>query len=165
MTATVVKGKQPSARAARERSPWQRPDRRNTNRQRGSMRATSVLGNAKSERHRKTHGVEPGGAGRKFMHLTWGDPRPARDGEVSRGRSSVDARRKAGGAKGRRTTKVRSVNHLGSMAGRATKQRGATTAVATPAARRVRAGGFRACTAARGPSRTSSGKEAAEDAQ
>jgi hypothetical protein len=33
------------------------------------MRAISVLGNAKSNRHRKTHEVELGGAGRKYMHL------------------------------------------------------------------------------------------------
>jgi hypothetical protein len=33
------------------------------------MRVISVLGNAKSNRHRKTHGVELDGAGRKYMHL------------------------------------------------------------------------------------------------
>jgi hypothetical protein len=33
------------------------------------MRAISVLGNAKSNRHRKTHGVELDGAGRKYRHL------------------------------------------------------------------------------------------------
>ena len=33
------------------------------------MRAISVLGNAKSNRHRKTHEVELDGAGRKYMHL------------------------------------------------------------------------------------------------
>ena len=81
-------------------------DRRNTNRQRGRMRAMSVLGNAKSNRHRKTHQVEPDGTGpkRMFMHLTRGDLRRESGGEVSRGRSSEEARRKAGGAKGRRTT-------------------------------------------------------------
>jgi len=34
----------------------------------------SVLGNAKSNRHRKTYPVEPGGTGRKYMFLlgeTW----------------------------------------------------------------------------------------------
>ena len=81
-------------------------DRRNTNRQRGRMRAISMLGNAKSNRHRKTHQVEPDGTGpkRMFMHLTRGDLRRESGGEVSRGRSSEEARRKAGGAKGRRTT-------------------------------------------------------------
>jgi hypothetical protein len=33
------------------------------------MWAISVLGNAKSNRHRKTHEVELGGAGRKYMPL------------------------------------------------------------------------------------------------
>jgi hypothetical protein len=33
------------------------------------MWAMSVLGNAKSDRHRKTHEVELDGAGRKYMHL------------------------------------------------------------------------------------------------
>lgn len=80
-------------------------DRRNTNRQRGRMRAISVLENAKSNRHRKTHQVEPDGTGPKkmFMHLTRGDLRRKSVGEVSRGRSSEEARRKAGRAKGRRT--------------------------------------------------------------
>ena len=70
------------------------------------MRAISMLENAKSNRHRKTHQVEPGGTGpkRMFMHLTRGDLRRESGGEVSRGRSSEEARRKAGGAKGRRTT-------------------------------------------------------------
>jgi hypothetical protein len=81
-------------------------DRRNTNRQRGRMREMSMLGNAKSNRHRKTHQVEPDGTGPKkmFMHLTRGDLRRESGGEVSRGRSSEEARGKAGGAKGRRTT-------------------------------------------------------------
>jgi hypothetical protein len=81
-------------------------DRRNTNRQRGRMRAISMRGSAKSNRHRKTHQVEPDGTGpkRMFMHLTRGDLRRESGGEVSRGRSSEDARGKAGGAKGRRTT-------------------------------------------------------------
>ena len=55
-----------------------------------ALRAISVLGNAKSNGHRKTQRVEPGGAGRRFMELTRGDPRPEREGEVSRGRSSEE---------------------------------------------------------------------------
>lgn len=82
-----------------------RHDRRNTNRQRGRVRAMSVLGNAKSESHRKTHQVEPDGTGRKFMHLTRGGLLCESAGGVSRGRSSEDACRKAGRAKGRRTEK------------------------------------------------------------
>ena len=69
------------------------------------MRAMSVLGNAKSNCHRKTHPVEPGGTGRKFTRLTRGGlPRESGAG-VSRGRSSEDARGNPGGAKGRRITK------------------------------------------------------------
>lgn len=67
-----------------------------------AMRAMSVLANAKSNCHRKTHRVEPGGTGRKFTHLTRGDLRRESVGEVSRGRSSEDARGNPGGAKGRR---------------------------------------------------------------
>jgi len=75
------------------------------------MRAISVLGNAKSNSHRKTHQVEPDGTGPKimFMHLTRGDLRCESGGEVSRGRSSKDARRKAGGAKGRRIERANRV--------------------------------------------------------
>ena len=51
----------------------------------------SVLGNAKSNRHRKTHEVEPGGPARKFRHLTRGGLLRENAGEVSRGRSSVEA--------------------------------------------------------------------------
>ena len=67
-----------------------------------AMRAMSVLENAKSNRHRKTHRVEPDGTGRKFMHLTRGDLPRESAGEVSRGRSSEDRRVTAAGAKGRR---------------------------------------------------------------
>jgi hypothetical protein len=34
----------------------------------------SALGSTKSKSHRKTHSVESGGTGRKFMRLTWGGP-------------------------------------------------------------------------------------------
>ncbi len=66
------------------------------------MRAMSVRENAKSNRHRKTHLVEPDGAGREFMHLTRGDLPRESVGDVSRGRSSVDDRANPVGAKGRR---------------------------------------------------------------
>ena len=66
------------------------------------MRATSVLGNAKSNRHRKTHLVEPDGTDREFTHLTRGGLPCESEGEVSRGHSSEDARGNAGRAKGRR---------------------------------------------------------------
>ena len=81
------------------------------------MRAMSVLGNAKSNSHQKTHRVEPDGAGRKFMHLTRGDLWSESSGEVSRGRSSEDNRVTAVGAKGRRVRTVRSTERT-SKAGR-----------------------------------------------
>jgi len=84
-------------------------DRRNTNRQRGRMRAISVLGNAKSNRHRKTHQVEPDGTEtHMFMHLTRGDLPCESEGEVSRGRSSEESRGNTEGAKGRRTQEAKS---------------------------------------------------------
>jgi len=87
-------------------------DRRNTNRQRGRVRAISVLGNAKSKSHRKTHQVEPDGTESKmFMHLTRGDLRWESGGEVSRGRSSGESRGNTEGAKGRRTKRGPSANH------------------------------------------------------
>jgi len=70
------------------------------------MRAISVLANAKSNGHRKTHEVELGGAGRKYMHLTRGDLEHESVREVSRVRSSEEARRKSGGAKERRVKRA-----------------------------------------------------------
>ena len=52
----------------------------------------SVLGNAKSNRHRKTYQVESGDAGRKSWHLTRGDLPSESLGGVSRSRSSEEAR-------------------------------------------------------------------------
>jgi hypothetical protein len=51
----------------------------------------SVLGNAKSNRHRKPHEVEAGAASRKPWHLTWGDLCRESGRGVSRGRSSEEA--------------------------------------------------------------------------
>ncbi len=88
-------------------------DRRNTNRQRGWVRAISVLGTAKSNRHRKTHSVEPGGTGSTvFMHLTRGGLRRESGGGVSRGHSSEDALGNLGVAKGRRTKRRPSASPL-----------------------------------------------------
>jgi hypothetical protein len=123
-----------------ERSPDQRHDRRNTNRQRGRVRAMSVLGNAKSKSHRKTHQVEPDGTGRKFMHLTRGDLARESAGEVSRGRSSEDSRRKAAGAKGRR---IERATNVWSKPRSQLKQVGAERNSATRATSPVEAGGFR----------------------
>ena len=72
-----------------------------------AMRATSVLGNAKSNRHRKTHRVEPDGPDGEFTHLTRGDLPGESEAGVSRGRSSEDTRVTAGGAKGRRDGETR----------------------------------------------------------
>lgn len=91
--------------------------------QRGMARAMSVLGNAKSNQHRKTRNVEPGGTGRKFMHLTRGDLRRESCGEVSRGRSSEEIRRKAEGAKGRRTTERATKTGLRKPGGKASETR------------------------------------------
>lgn len=69
----------------------EKDDRRNTNRQRGWLRAMSMLGNAKSDCHRKTQQVEPDGPSGKFWDLTRGDLCGESCGEVSRGRSSEEA--------------------------------------------------------------------------
>lgn len=57
-----------------------------------AMWAISVRENAKSNRHRKTHRVEPDGTGRKFMHLTRGGLVCESARGVSRGRSSKEGR-------------------------------------------------------------------------
>ena len=72
-----------------------------------AMRAMSVLENAKSKSHRKTHRVEPDGTGRKFTHLTRGGLRHESVGGVSRGRSSEDAWGNPGRAKGLRAGETR----------------------------------------------------------
>lgn len=72
-----------------------------------AMRAMSVLGNAKSNCHRKTHRVEPDGTGRKFTHLTRGGLRRESVGGVSRGHSSEDAWGNPGRAKGLRVGETR----------------------------------------------------------
>ena len=80
-----------------------------------AMRAMSVLANAKSNRRRKTHRVEPGGTGRKSMDLTRGGLPHESEGGVSRGHSSDETSRKAGRAKGRRTSRRRSTDRLREM--------------------------------------------------
>ena len=67
-----------------------------------AMRAMSMLANAKSKSHRKTHRVEPDGAGRKITHLTRGDLWGESPRGVSRGHSSEETRVMAGRAKGQR---------------------------------------------------------------
>jgi len=50
----------------------------------------SMLGNTKSNSHRKTCHVESDATSRKIAHLTRGDLQALLRGEVSRGRSSVE---------------------------------------------------------------------------
>ena len=120
-------------------------DRRNTNRQRGRVRAISVLGNAKSKSHRKTHPVEPDGTESKkkmFIHLTRGDLRWESGGEVSRGRSSEESRGNTEGAKGQRTKRGPSANHpAGSRREESRNNPGvATTATTRVGGKRVEGG-------------------------
>ena len=67
-----------------------------------AMRAMSVLENAKSNRHQKTHRVEPDGTRREFTRLTRGGLPSESEAGVSRGHSSEEARGNPGRAKGRR---------------------------------------------------------------
>ena len=95
-----------------ESSGEQRDSRRNTNGPRGRTRVMSVRVHAKSYRHRKPCLVEPGGMDRQWVFLL-GETSGARaPGGVSRGHSSVDAGRKPGGAKGRRTAETAQFGEL-----------------------------------------------------
>ena len=98
---TVVKGQGSGREAVAERSPRQTTDHRNTKRQGGRMRATSVRGNAKSKVHQDASS-RAAWHGRKAHVLTQGDLFCESGTGVSRGHSSEDAVRKHGGAKGRR---------------------------------------------------------------
>ena len=98
---TVAKRQGSGRETVAERSRRQTPDHRNTKRQRGRMRATSVRENAKSKAHQDASS-RAAWHGRKVHVLTQGDLLSESETGVSRGRSSVDAMRKHGGAKGRR---------------------------------------------------------------
>jgi hypothetical protein len=87
--------------AVAERSPRQSPDHRNTKRQRGRVRAASVRANAKPQAHQGASG-RAAWPGMRVHVLTQGDLTCESRPGVSRGRSSEDAVRKRGGAKGRR---------------------------------------------------------------
>lgn len=101
MEVTVAERQGSGREAVAERSRRQNTDRRNTNRQRGCAWATSMLGNAKSDLHPDARS-RAGRRGMKVDVLTRGDLRGESRGEVSRGRSSDESRRKAEGAKDRR---------------------------------------------------------------
>ena len=99
---TVAEGQGSGRETVAERSPRQTADHRNTKRQRGRMRATSVLANAKSKAHQDASS-KAAWPGWKAHVLTQGDLLKARArAGVSRGHSSEEAERKHGGAKGRR---------------------------------------------------------------
>ena len=72
-----------------------------------AMRAMSVLENAKSNGHRKTHRAEPDGTGRKFAHPPRADPSRESGGAVGRSRSREESRANPGGAKGRRMRRAK----------------------------------------------------------
>ncbi len=99
---TVAKRQGSGREAVAERSRRQTPDHRNTKRQRGRMRATSVLRNAKSKDHQDASS-RAAWHGRKAHVLTQGDLSSESRTGVSRGHSSDEAVRKHGGAKGRRS--------------------------------------------------------------
>ena len=91
MESTVAEGQGSDREAVAERSPRQTADHRNTKRQRGRMRATSVLGNAKSKVHQDASS-RAAWHGWKAHVLTQGDLLKAKArAEVSRGHSSEDA--------------------------------------------------------------------------
>ena len=105
MAVTVAERQGQSREGEAERSRKQMCERRNTNGQRGRVRATSWLGTAKSKGHQDASGRVRRRA-QKVHVLTRGDLRRESAGEVSKDRSSDEARRKQGGAKGRRTERL-----------------------------------------------------------
>ena len=128
MRVTVAEPQVRGREAQDERSGKQTCDPRNTNRQRGRMWAASVPLTTKPEAHQDACGRAGGRAG-KVQVLTRGDLLCESAGEVSRGRSSADALRKQGGAKGRST------NEHGSTAScRARRETSGTHGVAVKAA-------------------------------
>ena len=105
MAVTVAERQGRTREGQAERSRKQMCERRNTNGQRGRVRATSWLATAKSKGHQDASGRVRRNA--QTVHiLTRGDLRRESAGEVSKDRSSVEAGRKPGGAKGRRTERL-----------------------------------------------------------
>lgn len=93
------------------------------------MRAASVQANAKPQAHQDAQGKAGWPVGKEQV-LTWGDLPCESIGEVSRGRSSKEARRKAGGAKGR-STELRAQPKAPERGESLLEQHGVTTAVAS----------------------------------
>jgi hypothetical protein len=110
MEVTVAKRQGSGREAVAERSLRQISDRRKTNWQRGRACATSVQANAKSEIHQDTSG-KARRHGETVETLTRGDLSREDEAEVSRGRSSDEARGNAGGAKGQRNRGPSSMEH------------------------------------------------------
>ena len=105
MAVTVAERQGRPREGVAERSREQRCKRRNTNGQRGRVRATSWRATAKSQGHQDA----PGRVRRhapKVHDLTRGDLRRESAGEVSKDRSSVEVVRKHRGAKGLRTERL-----------------------------------------------------------
>lgn len=102
-----------------------------------AMRAMSVLANAKSNRHRKTHRVEPDGTGRKSMHLTRGGLADESQRGVSRGHSSEEGR-ESGWSEGLKNQQ-KAINRRTSAgdAWSPAKPTGAATAAASGHGRRI----------------------------
>jgi hypothetical protein len=98
---TVAERQGSDCEVVAERSRRQIHDHRNTNRQRGWVRATSVRENAKSNPYKDAS--RRAGWREETVHvLTQGDLTRESGPGVSRGRSSVESWRKPEGAKGRR---------------------------------------------------------------
>src|SRR6266481_1289734 len=105
---TVAEGQGSGRETVAERSPRQTSDHRNTKRQGGRMRATSVLANAKSKAHQDASS-KAAWPGWKAHVLTQGDLREARAREqesaeaiVARRPSESPAERRAEGATAKR---------------------------------------------------------------
>jgi hypothetical protein len=101
MELTVAKRQGSGRETVAERSRRQTLDHRNTKRQRGRMRATSVRANVKSKVHQDASSRAAWHEGKAHV-LTQGDLLCENRTGVSRGHSSVEAVRKHGGAKGQR---------------------------------------------------------------
>ena len=105
MAVTVAERQGRAREGQAERSCKQMRKRRNTNGQRGRVRATSWRVTAKSQGHQDASGRVRRRA-QKVHVLTRGDLQRESAGEVSRDRSSVEVVRKHRGAKGRRTERL-----------------------------------------------------------
>jgi hypothetical protein len=104
MRATVAQTQGEAPVGFAERSGRQIRDHRYTNRQRGRMRAASVLANAKPKTHQDASS-RAGWRAEKVEVLTRGELPAERLGEVSRGHSSKEVPRKRETAKGQSTSR------------------------------------------------------------